>query len=146
MVFKYGAKSGLFAVFVALLIGCEGELAHVEPDADIEISIAGPLAPGDYKLTWTCLDGCGGLLFPPANYNRLAIDADYDLTFYTADTTNLLSVPGAAAGDCINASALTYTLGATGPITFCGGTAQVSYVEVPQREYPACLWEVSAGP
>lgn len=119
-----------------------------EPDASTDEPLA--LEPGAYTLEWICIDGCGGLLFPPSTFNRLDVSNELELTFRTEATTNAQTVLAAEAdSECVLAAALIYSEGETGAVQFCpapGGPVATIVYTAEYGPMPERTWFVQAAP
>lgn len=120
------------AILLAACASGEPTLNELAADAGPPLdAAAGPIAlsPGSYELTWTCIDGCRPLLFPPSSYTELEAVSG-EVTFYTAGMGSA-KVVAMTNGACASVEALVYENGSTNSFEFCpaagGPEAQVVY-------------------
>ena len=133
------------AILAVFLVGCE--TADVtQPDAAPEMV---GLLDGEYRLAWTCVDGCTGSIAPMTTYNRLSRDGD-DLRWWTEGTTNSnADVVVLERDGCVGGAGLRFgSQNPTEPYVFCAGLgAATSEVAWRSRwgEQQRTVWLASAS-
>jgi hypothetical protein len=119
--------------------------AQTAPDADPSTPIA--LEPGVYSLTWSCVTGCGPLLFPPAAFGRLDVDDGLALHYNAPGTAEQYDAAGELdADDCVAVPGFAWSVGSTLAYRWCaaigGPVAEVTYT--PTTEGYSSTYRVTA--
>src|SRR5690606_10393521 len=101
--------------------------AAIAPQLEPEPEAPTALGAGAWTLSWTCLDGCGPLPFPPRSFTDLDVVAaddgggTLDLTFWATGAAIELAVAAELDGACVAAAPLSFETGTTGEVRFCPG-------------------------